>query len=225
MSSNQNHKEHAGVRRFFLAYGSVNLILLSLSIICLAVLVILIIFVPEHRTELAGIEHYGNYIGTNNDKEVREFINSFFPEKLHDSFSDIEYVYRATDFGSYACEAYLEFKIEDEQAFAEFVSSLIQDRKWDAFVYDSNFVESCLTDTLFLRADHPNPEKHEFDSTVSITDARIGRILYSVKDRKVVFSAMLVSNDSVVETDYFNLFFERFNIDPIDYTDKVSFSE
>ena len=45
--------------------------------------------------ETTSIEDYGRYIGNYDNDTPHSFITSFFPAEIDDSFSDVEYSYKA----------------------------------------------------------------------------------------------------------------------------------
>lgn len=205
-----------------------QLLRLAGILVCVVLVIILAVvfaLIPEKRTEISGPENYGNYTGTNNDAKVNDYINSFFPEKMEPYFSDVTFTYRSTDFGSYACEAYLEFTIEDPDQFDAYVASIADEAEWRVFSYDSSFLEYRIEDRLYLVVTNEESGEDKTRTSVVITDAEIGKVLYSSETQTIIYMAMLICSDSTVETDYFNAFFSRFAIDPTEYTDDVSYLE
>ena len=212
------------IKENVLILGCFKLVLLLLCIGMFMAMAIIISH-PEERTERIGIEHYGNYTGTNNDAMVHEYIDSFFPEKIEPYFSDVTFIYRATDIGSYACEAYLEFTIEDPEIFRSYVNGIGDGAEWHPFPHDNSFMEYSLADTIYLCMYNENTDNNRMLTSVVITDAKIGKILYSSETQEVIYTAILVCNDSVGDTSFFDAFFERFGIEPTAYTKKIDILE
>lgn len=68
-------------------------LVLLLGIIGLRAMVLLWGYGDVYQTEDPA--HYGEYIGNFDDKTPAAFINSFFPETIDTSFSNVQYHYKA----------------------------------------------------------------------------------------------------------------------------------
>lgn len=170
----------------------------------LATLVIDFAFPRQYVT--TDLEDYGNYVGNYDNDFAETFTASFFPEKIEDNFEDVKYSYRAQKGDTYAFEAYLEFQIEDEASFQSYVFEKIGDGAID-FQYDLDFKEYVISDEFQLAGE----ESH------GIRSAKIGKILYSEKDHRVIYVAIGVYDGGLVKTDFLCEYFNRFEIDPTNY--------
>lgn len=52
--------------------------------------------------------------------------------------------------------------------------------------------------------------------------AKIGKILYSPEEQRIIYVAIGVYDGGGIGTNYLNVFFERFQIDPIEYEQTAS---
>lgn len=153
-----------------------------------------------------NVSDYGKYVGNYDNDFPEEFINSFFPEKIDKNFSDVKYSYRAQKGDTYAFEAYLEFKIENKAEFQSYVSEKTGNSAVK-FKYNSDFKEYVVFDEFQLVG----------EESKSIRGAKIGKILYSEKDQRIIYVAIGVYDGGMVTTDFLCKYFERFDIDPTKY--------
>lgn len=160
------------------------------------------------RYTTTDLNDYGKYEGNYDNKSVKKFVTSFFPEEIDEDFTDVKYSYRARKGDSYAFEAYLEFIIEDASAFESYISDKTGGNAVD-FEYDSDFKEYVVSD---------NFELVDFDDeSACISYAKIGKILYSEKEQRIIYVALGVYDGGFAETDYLCVYFNRFGIDPLEY--------
>lgn len=145
-----------------------------------------------------------------------EFINSFFPLEIEEAFSDVTYSYRAENADSYGFEAFLEFTIKDEEQFERYVSSICPTEKWENFRYDEDYDEYCIADTLKLTPQGTKIGELVLQDTY-IDYAQIGKILVSYSEQRIVYIAIGVYDGGGAATSYLCRYFERFNIDPLEY--------
>lgn len=160
--------------------------------------------------EVTDTAQYGVYTGTGNDTFVSEYIGSFFPESLKDTFSDVTYSYIAKSRDTYAFEAYLEFTITDPDEFARHLAQ-IADAQWQTFPFDGNFMEYTLDDQLDLFISAASTET---EVIYAIEQAKIGKILCNPQEQRIIYVAIGVYDGGGVDTKELNVFFDRFNIDP-----------
>lgn len=153
-----------------------------------------------------NVSDYGKYVGNYDNDFPEEFINSFFPEKIEINFSDVKYSYKAQKGDTYAFEAYLEFQIENEAEFQSYISEKTGNSAVK-FKYDSDFKEYVIFDEFQLNG----------EESKSIRGAKIGKILYSEKDQRIIYVAIGVYDGGMVTTDFLCQYFERFDIDPTKY--------
>ena len=166
----------------------------------------------QHAT--SNISEYGHYIGNADNQFASKYISAFFPEIIESSFTDVNYSYRAQNFGNYAFEAYLEFVIEDEKAFHEFISGKTSGLECKEFPYDPNFVEYTLDDMLDIGVIDDEDDQNR---KISIYNARIGKILCNAEEHRIIFVAIAMRDAWFAYSDYFCCYFDRFNIDPTKY--------
>lgn len=220
MMNKKSDSVWADIKEHILLVGGMKLSVILLCVIMFLAMAIQVICVPEKRWETSDTADYGKFVGTRNDQVIDAYIRSFFPEELQNTFSDVSYSFRASNIGRYACEAYLEFTIEDPEEFHEYVAKIADASCWKEFTYDESFLEYTLDDTLYLSLrDTPDAEKEQYHY---ITEATIRKVLCSISEQKIIYTAILVSNDSVIETSYFNALFMRFGIDPVEYWQAAS---
>ena len=171
---------------------------------------IMLLFVRDaaypQQYSTTNVSDYGKYVGNYDNDFPEEFINSFFPEKIEINFSDVKYSYRAQKGDTYAFEAYLEFQIEKESEFQSYVYEKIGNSAMN-FKYDSDFKEYVIFDEFQLNG----------EESKSIRGAKIGKILYSEKNQRIIYVAIGVYDGGMVTTDFLCKYFERFDIDPIKY--------
>ena len=151
---------------------------LGLVLICVLLCMLLLIrdAVYHRQFYTTNISDYGKYVGNYDNDFPEEFINSFFPEKIEENFSNVKYSYKAQKGDSYAFEAYLEFKIENESEFQAFIDEHVGKNVSD-FSYDTNFKEYVIADELGLVVLDQKTSK--VDVFYHIQCAKIGKILYS----------------------------------------------
>ena len=153
---------------------------------------------------------YGTYIGNNDNDTPRGFICSFFPETIEEDFSCITYSYRAESFDTFGYEAYLEFTIEDSDTYHKYISQIGDAQVWQLFKWDDHYRECTISHEMSL---HPRRE----DGSYPIENARIGKILRCDETQTLIFVAIGVYDGGGVGTDFLCVFFERFNINPMDF--------
>lgn len=162
----------------------------------------------------SDINDYGHYIGNADNQFASKYISAFFPEIIESSFTDVTYSYRAQNFGNYAFEAYLEFVIEDEKAFQEFISAKTSGMESKVFSYDPSFIEYTLDDTLEIFVLDGEEDQNR---RIWIDSAKIGKILCNAKEHRIIFVAMAMWDAWDAYSDFFCCYFDRFNIDPAKY--------
>lgn len=185
-----------------------------------AVLLLLIVFVLvmvwsvfPRQYVTTDLSDYGKYTGNNDNKFPREFISSFFPESIDESFSNVRYSYRAQKNDAYAFETYLEFQIEDADVFQAYISQNIGRNVTD-FRYDETYKEYIIADEFRLSSPE---EDEELTAPYHIRYAKVGKILYSQTEQRIIYIAMGVYDGGIAKTDFLCEYFNRFNIDPLEY--------
>lgn len=187
-------------------------IAVSVLIIC-SILIPICLGVAEHGSvyETNDVKDFGNYTGNYNNEFPATFISSFFPEKIEDYFSDITYHYKAKKFDTYAFECYLEFVIEDPSQFSEFIARYVDANASQPFMFDDAYNICIVSNDLDLDSIAGNTSKY------SISFAKIGNILYSVDEQRIIFVAIGVYDGGGTFTNELNFFFDRFSVDPMRY--------
>lgn len=185
------------------------------GVMILVLTLILMITIPTKYTTTTDISDYGIYGGTCSDSFVSSYINSFFPDKIAPSFSNIRYSYKAENTDSYGFEAYLEFQIEDKALFEEYISTVKQDRNFQTSSFCSGFQECNIENALVLDLDDDTDSAGIF--YMQIDFAKIRKILYSPETQTIIYVAIGVYDGGGIGTNYLNAFFDRFQIDPAVY--------
>lgn len=162
--------------------------------------------------ETTDIAEYGKITGNRDNETPKEFVDSFFPKKIEDYFSDVTYHYTATKNDSHAYECYLEFAIEDPEIFSSFIEANIDKDKTTVFRYDESFREYSITNQFSLEL-----RTQKEDDSYAILYAVVGKILYSEQDQRVVFWALGMWDGGGTTTKQLGTFFSRFDIDVVDY--------
>ena len=183
------------------------------AIVLLFIGLIILAYIPNRYTETTDIADYGTYTGTYNDGFTRAYIDSFFPESISDSFTNIKYSYKAKKFDTYAFEAYLEFSIDDVAEFSNLIQSIAPNAEWKPFAFDESFMEYNIENVFIIH----DPEEFEESPDHPIEYAKIRKILYSAKTQTIIYIAIGVYDGGGVGTDYLCVFFNRFGIDPVEY--------
>lgn len=166
--------------------------------------------------ETEDIRDYGKYPANRKEAEVEEFLTSFFPESIEPWFEDVSYYYRADNISHYAMGACLEFTIEDDAQFTQFLSEYVEFEKCAVFSYDDRFTEYIVSDpnTGALYDEYFVSESKRDNGEYWLYYAKIGKILFSEEDNRVIFIAIWSEANGA---DEFSFFFNRFGIDPSQY--------
>lgn len=193
--------------------GLLNVGIIALCAVLVFVAIIVIALPRPEQYVTTDTAEYGNYIGNYDNETVQSFITSFFPNTLEPIFSDITYSYRAQKFDTYAYEAYLEFTIENPAVFQSYVAQY-KDLATTKFPYDDSFYEHTIADEF-----DPVGTSTTVGSTdsVSISWAKIGKVLISYEQQRIIYVALGVYDGGGARTDFLCVYFNRFNIDPLSY--------
>ena len=169
--------------------------------------------IPKQYTT-NDIEEYGKFTGNYDNDFPREFTTSFFPEQIETFFSEVAYSYRAQKNDTYAFEVYLEFVIEDTEVFENFVKETTEGLASKPFFYDSSFVEYTVADVFEGTIWH---EESGVSTYVSISYAKIGKILCLKEEQRIAFVALGVYDGGMARSDFLTVYFDRFGIDAKNY--------
>lgn len=196
--------------------------------ICLITLVAIILFlvvfyvigeVAYDVYETDDPRNYGRYPANRKEEDVEAFLGSFFPETIESYFTDVSYHYRAGNISRYAMDAYLEFTIEDDALFTQFLSEYVDYENCTVFPYDDRFMEYIPSDPSagVLYDEYFVSKQKRDDGGYWLYYAKIGKILFSEDNNRVIFIALWAEDSSTVDYGYF---FSRFKIDPHQYKGK-----
>lgn len=186
-----------------------------LSLVGLVVAVFILPFLPKQYVTTDHAK-YGQYTGNYDNEFPKEFISSFFPNKLENYFSDVRYSYRAQKGDTYAFEAYLEFTINDLQQYEAYISKNIATEEKGSFRYNPNYFDYTIADEFFP-IERSRTDNSQANAAVSIDYAKIGKILYCPDEQRIIYVALGVYDGGIARTDFLSVYFERFQIDPIEY--------
>lgn len=186
--------------------------LLHIALLILLAFFILVDSVTPKQYVTNDPQDYGNYVGNHDNSAVVDFINSFFPQKIESDFANVRYSYRAQKNDTYAFETYLEFYIEDPSAFQSFITDNIGTNTTE-FPYAPEYRQYVVSDIFSLSS----PEKQNAANRYAISYAKIGKILYCEETQQIIYIAMGVYDGGIAKTDFLNVYFNRFSIDPVEY--------
>ncbi len=201
--------------RGFGVYVLVRIGMILCGLILFCIVVIIAAQIPVKYTETTDIADYGHYPNVKTTDIEHILIHSFFPESIKDSFSDVRFSYKAENIDDYGFEAYLEFKIENPLEFDQYIDSIAEEQQWKDFTFDGNFKEFSIKNELYLDVDDPYDPESLFQHQIIQADIR--KVLYSLESQTVIYVAIGVRDGGGVGTNYLNVFFTRFGIDPVEY--------
>ena len=165
------------------------------------------------------IAEYG-IIQWNGDNEIPEnFIKSFFPEQIEPYFENVTYQYKAVHWCSYNCEIYLEFTIEDQEVFREFVDEHTKGITPVEFAYDPAYDDYVIKNDLYVEIEDLIETRDGMRYYFLGDGARMGRILVDEDRQQIIFTAIYVSQCCGGFTGDYD-FYSRFDIDPLEYSDR-----
>ena len=162
----------------------------------------------EEIYECTNVDEYGTFVGNFDNTFPQEFIASFFPETISTDFSNVVYSYRAMRWDDYRFEAYLEFHIEDKNAYRSYISAICDEAQWADFGFDKKYREYIISDEYELDV----YKDEEF-----VDYAKIGKILCCDEDQTVIYIALASPRCCPYNPEYFQTFFNRFDISPMEY--------
>ena len=178
-------------------------ILAIMFVFCILCLSSCGIFIKDLDT--TDIEKYGIF-----DTCVHESIGDFFPKLDKSIMSNFKYSYNAYCFIDCAHEIYLEFTIENEDEFTQFInekqSSIIQentDAKVQKLKYDESYTEVVIGDRITT--------EYGNDGELAIECAYIRKLIYNEDSNSIIFVYLYVMDYWEFEN---STYIERFNIDP-----------
>ncbi len=191
------------------------LLCIWLSGVMIGILAIFIsVLLPPKYTEINDISEYGIFNGTHDDNHVRSQIEAFFPEKIEDFFEVVKYAYCAENVDSYGYEAYLEIRIEDRETFNNYIQSITA-AAWTDFSHCEGYQEYTISDDIHVWLSEANQDAS--DPCYQIEWADIRKILYSSQEQTIIYVAIGVYDGGAADTEFLGVFFNRFDIDPLEY--------
>lgn len=185
---------------------------------------------PAPIYETNDIVDYGVIKGNYNNEKPRDFIFSFFPKKIEESFTDVRYHYKAKKLDTYGYEMYLEFVIQDTQTYHAFVADVIGNNASEQFYFDTSYQVCYVSNYLYLQPDTKEVHRDKSKPPEMIVDrskppligsAKIGAVLFSDTEQRIIFFALGVHDGGGTCTDELDYFFNRFEISPWVYEKKA----
>ena len=208
---------------------------------CVAIVIFSVVFLASvcfyfvHRPaavyETNDIADYGVVKGNYDNGRPKEFVFSFFPQKIKEYFSDVRYHYKAKKSDTYAYEMYVEFTIQDTQTYNAFVADVIGDNASEPFYFDSDYQIYYVSNYLYLSPattishndkSKPPVMKEDKSKPPVIENAKIGAVLFSDAEQRIIFLALGVYDGGGTSTDELNCFFKRFGINPWEYEKRAT---
>ena len=196
---------------------SVKIILLCCICMALPVLFFALMFPPAEWYIVTDIASYGIIDGNGNNDRAKELFSAIFPEQIEDCFQDVTYSYKAANIDTYDFEIYLEFVMEDTDKFQEYINEIAPEEEWTPFEYDESYLAYTYSD--WYEADFS-----EEYSNYHIQCAEIAKVLVHPNEQRVITVALGVLDGGGAKTEYFTCFFDRFNIDPIEYAERPDYN-
>ncbi len=195
---------------------------LKIFLICcicmvLAVLFFALMFPPAEWYIVTDVASYGIIDGNSNNDKANELFSAIFPAQIEDCFLDVTYSYKATNIDACDFEIYLEFEIEDTDKFQEYINGIAPAEEWTPFAYDESYLE-------YTYADWYETSFSKQYSSHHIECAGIAKVLIQPDEQRVITVALGVNDGGGASTDDFTCFFDRFNIDPLEYAERPDYN-
>ena len=178
---------------------------------------------PRDVKVTTEISEYGNWgmvdVEYMDPWDAQLYHSKIMPTKIEEYFSQIEYVYSVCTWPVIS-EAYLEFVIEDETLYNDYINGIIKDNATKTFHYDNNFQEYVLNDIFYsYNSSATNSHRERL-----VEGATIQKVLFSDKERRIIFVSYAHDAYGYVyntEETFKSTYFKRFNIDIVEYSDWV----
>ena len=189
-------------------------VIVSVMVVVLCVVVSLIC--PRKRIyETNSISDYGRYVGNYDNDTPSAFINSFFPSELSEDYSEVEYHYKSKRLDTYSYEVYLGFCITDSKKFNDYLEGIITKHGNPIeFIYNNTFEEINVSNVYNIASN----KEITGDDTYRILNAQVGKILISRESQRIIFVAIGLHDGGGTDTSELSYFFNKFNINPCEYT-------
>ena len=183
-----------------------------------------VFFIIIAHDELVGeqymttdVSDYGDFAGTLekfDSEEAEQFVFSFFPKEIDDSFSEVTYSYSAEERTAFA--VYLEFVIEDKNAYDAFVLEYTSGIEGKQFAYDNTYEDYTIQEQVSFGGLDSNEDGIYQKSEVYYSISNFKKILCSPSEQRIIFVAIRASaTPANLEDLDFGRYFERFGIDPL----------
>lgn len=199
--------------------GKITLIAIVSVLLLLGITIGIFSHVLFGAYETNSPRNYLKIVGNYSNEEPQEFVSSFFPAAIEESFSDVVYHYKAIRGDAYAYEAYLEFVIEDKDKYNSLILSIVDKQASNIFSYDSSFCEYTIAHEYEIWKS-ASSNKSTNDLYV-LERAKVGKILFSDAEQRLIFVAIGMFDGGGARTMELGYFFERFNIDPVDFASRI----
>ncbi len=209
--------------------GCVTIVILS--VVFLASACFYFLLRPAAVYETNDTTDYGVIKGNYDNERPKEFIFSFFPKTIEEYFSDVSYHYKAKKSDTYAYEMYVEFAIQDTQTYNAFIADVIGDNASELFYFDSSYQIYYVSNYLDLspasRISHDDKSKQpvvkeDKSKPPVIENAKIGAVLFSDTEQRIIFFALGVYDGGGTSTDELNYFLNRFGVNPWEYEKRAT---
>ncbi len=136
------------------------------------------------------------------------------------------YVFHSRTIDTWGFEAYLEFVIEDQEAFENIASDITVGLVRGTFNYNEDYQEyiapdkkwGTLNDYMFLGSEISVDGKIGY----SISAASLSKILVNEKEHRIICVALAVHDGGASDTCFLDAFFSRFDIEPKEYEEYTS---
>ena len=201
----------AGKKGRLIAWITIGVAITILFAICVVLLLDCMLLAPFTVYETNDIADYGAITGNYDNDAPKAFVFSFFPAQIDEDFENAVYHYKAIKGDTYAYEVYLEFTIEEKEQYDAFIDAVVDKDTCTTFEYAPDYQEYIVSNYFWLEPDPP------MDSPPYIEDAEVGRVLFSDSEQKIIFFALGMYDGGGVNTDQLGYFFNKFNIDPVDF--------
>lgn len=175
---------------------------------------LMIILAPVEITETDNLADYRVVTGNYNNRRPQTFIDSFFPAEIGEDFADSIWHYKAKKFDSIGCEAYLEFTLPEEAAFAAHYAGLAQHGEPRAFPFDARYEMWVIDNRMdaWTSSERGQPDR-EVPDVRNIEEASVGLILCEPEAQRFVYFALMVHDGGATDESDLNYFFDRFGVE------------
>lgn len=176
-----------------------NLVAIALLVIFMIVDMIFVVWPSSSKTD--DIKNYKKF-----DVQVQDSVYEFFPD-MKENYEVIKYDYYYSFPYHHVYSIYLELKVDGD--ISELVNSYRVGKYTEqVFPHDEKYIEITYDDEI----DYDHKEERVYNG-------KIKKVLYSKKDKIVIFQCFESWSFCDLKDVYY---FERFNINPIEYTKNKS---